>query len=69
MGNMSDTLMRSGVMALCADCGNETIFVPVDDGCDAAGCEFCCTGCDAAVFLLPELNNVRSVAGSVTSVA
>ena len=64
MGNMSDTLMRSGVMAFCADCSNETIFVPVDDG-----CEFCCTGCDAAVFLLPELNNVRSVAGSVTSVA
>ncbi len=43
--------MLSGVAALCADCGDERIFVPVDDDPSTPG-EFCCTSCDAAVFLL-----------------
>lgn len=53
----SEILMRSGVTAVCADCGGERLFVPVDDGCDFDGCEFCCTSCDAAVFLLDVLDN------------
>lgn len=55
--------MLSGVTALCADCGDERIFVPVDDpGADggAAGWEFCCTSCDAAVFLIEVLGNTRT---------
>jgi hypothetical protein len=61
MENKSDILMLSGVVALCADCGDERIFVPVDDGCDFDGCEFCCTSCDAAVFLMqfPESTAAR----------
>jgi hypothetical protein len=46
----SDLLMLSGVTAACADCGDETVFVPVDD-LTVPG-QFCCTSCDAAVFLL-----------------
>ena len=46
----SDLLMLSGVTAPCADCGDETVFVPVDDSPVPGG--FCCTSCDAAVFLL-----------------
>ncbi len=42
--------MLGGTVAACADCGDERLFVPVDEP-DAAG-EFCCTTCDAAVLLL-----------------
>ena len=42
-------LMLTSVAATCADCGDERIFLPVDD---APSGEFCCTSCDAAVFLL-----------------
>jgi hypothetical protein len=52
MENKSDLLMLSGTMAQCPDCGDTTLFVPVDEGCDVVGCEFCCTTCDAAVYLL-----------------
>jgi len=52
----SEILMLSGVTAHCGDCGGERIFVPVE-GCDLEGCEFCCTSCDAAVFLLEVLDN------------
>jgi hypothetical protein len=45
----SDVLTLSGVAAGCADCGAERIFVPADG---APLGEFCCTSCDAAVFLL-----------------
>jgi hypothetical protein len=47
---LSNLLMVAGVTALCADCGDERLFVPVDG--DAPTGEFCCTSCDAAVFLL-----------------
>ena len=47
---MSQLLMLSGVAATCADCGDERLFVPVDD--DAPVGEYCCTTCDAAVFLV-----------------
>lgn len=46
---MSDNLMLSGITALCPDCGDERILVAVEA---TAGAEFCCTSCDAAVFLL-----------------
>jgi uncharacterized protein (DUF983 family) len=52
MENKSDLLMVSGTTARCPDCGETTLFVPVDEGCDFVGCEFCCTACDAAVYLL-----------------
>ena len=49
--------MLSGVVAFCAECGDEGLFVAVGEGCDFDGCEFCCTRCDAAVFLLEVLEN------------
>jgi len=54
MANQSEVLMLSGVTAQCADCGGKRIFLPVDDG---SGDTFCCTSCDAAVFLLEVLDN------------
>jgi hypothetical protein len=45
-----ELLMLTAVTATCTDCGGERIFVPVDDR-PASG-EFCCTCCDAAIFLL-----------------
>ena len=50
-------LMLSGVSARCADCGDECVFVPVD----AHAHEWCCTSCDAAVFLLPVVDTVLHV--------
>jgi hypothetical protein len=46
----ADLLMLSAVLATCGDCAGERLFVPVDDA--GPGGEFCCTACDAAVFLL-----------------
>jgi hypothetical protein len=57
MENMSDRLMLGGVVAFCTDCGDDGLFVPVEEGCATDGCEFCCTRCDAAVFLLEVLEN------------
>ncbi|MDX6302759.1 MAG: hypothetical protein QOF53_3973 [Nocardioidaceae bacterium] len=46
----ADRLMLTGVSAPCTDCGDERILVPVDHfGSEG---EFCCTSCDAAVFLV-----------------
>ena len=50
-------LMLSGVVEVCSDCGGERLFVPVQEGCDHDGCEFCCTTCDAAVFLFTVVDN------------
>ena len=47
----ADLLMLSAVLAPCADCSAERVFLPVED--TAPDGEFCCTTCDAAVFLLP----------------
>ena len=57
MENRSDILMLSGIVEMCPDCGAEAIFVPVDDEPDHDGCEFCCTACNAAVFLLPMIDS------------
>jgi hypothetical protein len=43
--------MLTAVTATCSDCGDRRIFLPVDE----TGGEFCCTSCDAAVFLLLHL--------------
>ena len=60
----ADLLMLSAVLATCADCADERLFVPVDEA--GPGGEFCCTSCDAAVFLLATTPRVlrrdRSVA-------
>ena len=45
----ADLLMLSGVTAPCTDGGGRRLLVPVDDA--GTGAEFCCTACDAAVFL------------------
>jgi hypothetical protein len=49
--------MLSGVSAVCTDCGDERILVPVDHF--GAEGEFCCTSCDAAVFLLAMPGSAR----------
>lgn len=49
--------MLSGVVALCAECGDEGLFVAVEEGCAHDGCAYCCTRCDAAVFLMDVLEN------------
>jgi len=46
MDDAADMLMLSGLTAGCTDCGDERVFVPVEDG------AFCCTTCDAAVYLV-----------------
>jgi hypothetical protein len=43
----SEVLMLHGTVARCPDCGDERVLVPTD-GVDG----FCCTSCDAAVFVL-----------------
>ena len=61
---LSNLLMVSGVAATCADCGDRRLFVPVDG--DASTGEFCCTSCDAAVFLLSVVDPAwRETAGRV----
>ena len=61
---LSNLLMVAGVTAVCADCGDERLFVPVDG--DAPTGEYCCTSCDAAVFLLSVVDPAwREVAGRV----
>ena len=52
----ADLLMLSAVLATCADCAAERVFLPVEDS--APKDEFCCTTCDAAVFLLPTTPHV-----------
>jgi uncharacterized protein (DUF983 family) len=43
--NTSDRLLHNGVVAMCPDCRDERLLVPVDTF------EYCCTTCDAAVAL------------------
>ena len=43
----STLLMLTAVTAACRDCGDRRIFLPIEGD----GPEFCCTSCDAAVFL------------------
>ena len=62
MENGSELLMLRGVWAQCADCGSEQVFLPIETG------EFCCTGCDAAVFLLEVFDNTGR-AGDAREVA
>jgi hypothetical protein len=65
MENTSDNLMLTGVVAFCAECGDEGLFVAVEGGCPVDDCEYCCTRCDAAVFLLEVLDNTRAPHRSV----
>jgi hypothetical protein len=44
---MDEVLMLFGVTGFCPDCGDERLLLPADDGLD-----YCCTGCDGAVFLV-----------------
>ena len=52
--------MLSGVVATCADCGDERVFVPTA----AESGEYCCTSCDAAVFLLTVVQPASCGSGS-----
>jgi hypothetical protein len=65
MTNTSDKLMLTGVVAFCPECGDEGLFVATEDGCAVDACEYCCTRCDAAVFLLEVLENTGSPHRSV----
>ena len=56
MSDPSGLLTLSGVAAVCADCGDERIFVPTSPDLG----EYCCTSCDAAVFLLAAVGPARS---------
>ena len=60
--DQSTVLMLSGVTATCADCGDERVFVPTDE--PSGPGEFCCTGCDAAVFLMTVVGPSGDVAAS-----
>ena len=40
-------LMLRGTVGWCPDCGDERVLLPTDGHDD-----FCCTSCDAAVFVL-----------------
>ena len=60
MSDPSDVLMLSGVAAACADCGEERIFMPTS----ADLGEYCCTACDAAVFLLAVVDPAMRRRGS-----
>jgi hypothetical protein len=55
--NLAELLMLRGVLALCADCADERLFVPTDPD-DPTG-EYCCTSCDAAVFLMTVVGPAR----------
>jgi hypothetical protein len=57
MTDLAQLLMTDGIPATCVDCGDERLFVPVADEDVPAG-EFCCTTCDAAVFLVPGRDGV-----------
>jgi hypothetical protein len=59
MDDASHLLMTHGVTATCADCGDERLFVPVEEASWAG--EFCCTSCDAAVFLASRTHHERRV--------
>jgi hypothetical protein len=52
----ADLLMLTGVTARCADCGDQRVFMAVDD--PRSDGEFCCTSCDAAVFLMLDVSSV-----------
>ena len=49
MENKADTLMLSGIAGPCPDCADDRILIAVSET------EFCCTDCDAAVFVLDEI--------------
>ena len=57
MDNASQKLMLNGEVAFCSECGDEGLFLPVEEGCAVDHCEWCCTRCDAAVFLLEVIDN------------
>jgi hypothetical protein len=64
MRDGSHLLMTDGITATCVDCGGERLFVPAVDDHAPVG-EFCCTACDAAVFLMPgRATHRRPLAGS-----
>lgn len=69
MDNRVDLLLLESVVAVCADCAGERIFVPVDECCGGGACEYCCTTCGAAVLIDPLVSGVeaatadRSLAG------
>lgn len=56
MKNTAELLMLEGVVAECAECDGDRIFLPVDEHCGGGACEFCCTICGAAVLIDPLLS-------------
>ena len=54
MENLADVLLLHAVQAWCDDCAAEQLLVPADED-GAPG--LCCTVCDAAVFVMPVLDD------------
>jgi hypothetical protein len=54
MTDSADLLMLHGVVAACPDCRGPRVMLPTD----RPG-ELCCTGCDAAVFVLAQTRAPR----------
>jgi hypothetical protein len=50
MENLQDALLLDAVQAWCDECQGERILVPAPDETGAGG--YCCTVCDAAVFVM-----------------
>jgi len=51
----ADTLMLTGTVLYCPDCGDERIFVVPDCGDAGADCgDYCCTDCGAAVSVVAD---------------
>jgi hypothetical protein len=44
-------LMIGGITGPCPDCAGERLLVPIG----GAGAEFCCTDCDAAVWVFDDV--------------
>jgi hypothetical protein len=51
----AERLMLGQALGRCPDCGDERILLVVEEG------EYCCTSCDAAVFVLDAMGANRLV--------
>ena len=57
MENLQDALLLDAVQAWCDECQGERILVPAPDEAGVGG--YCCTVCDAAVFVMWTLGDVE----------
>ena len=60
MENLQDALLLDAVQAWCDECQGERILVPAPDEAGVGG--YCCSVCDAAVFVMSTLGDFESAA-------